>query len=222
MIPLRDTIPPRRFAFFNYALIFVNALFFVFELRLGDRLEPFIMHFGLVPAAWTGAMASARLSLGDRLSQLATSMFLHGSWMHVISNLWCLSIFGKSVEGKMGHLRYLFLYLVSGLASGVFQLATHWGSPIPTVGASGAIAGVMGAYFILFPKARIVTLVPVFFLPWLVEIPAFVFLGFWFLSQLLSGIFSLGASFGQIAWWAHIGGFAAGIYLVRRLGASGR
>jgi membrane associated rhomboid family serine protease len=218
MIPLRDTIPPKRFAFFNYALILVNALFFVFEVRMGRGLEPFILRYGLVPAVWTNAAIARHLSFADKLSQLATCMFLHGSWMHVIGNLWCLSIFGKSLEGRIGHLRYIFLYLVSGLASGALQLLTHWGSPIPTVGASGAIAGVMGAYFVVFPKARIVTLIPIFIFPWLVEIPAFVFLGFWFLTQLYSGIFSLGASIGQIAWWAHIGGFTAGIYLVRRMG----
>jgi membrane associated rhomboid family serine protease len=217
VIPLRDTIQTRRFAYFNYLLILVNTVFFVFEIKLGRKIEPFIMRYGLVPAVWTDPMLVHHMAVFDKWSQLATSMFLHGSWLHVISNLWCLSIFGKTVEDKVGHLQYLFLYLVSGLASGGLQLATHWGSPIPTVGASGAIAGVMGAYFVLFPRARIVTLIPILIFPWLVEIPAVVFLGFWFLSQLVSGLLTIGTDLGQIAWWSHIGGFAAGIFLARKL-----
>jgi len=220
MIPIRDTVPPRSFAFFNYLLIVINAVFFCFELQLGPRLlEPFILRYGLVPAVWTNPVLARDLQMTffDKLSQLATSMFLHGGWMHVVSNLWILSIFGRSVEGKLGHFRYLILYVLAGLASGIFQLLGTWGSAVPTIGASGAIAGVMGAYFLLYPKARIVTLVPIFFLPWIVEIPAFIFLFVWFVSQLFSGVMSLGSPFGQIAWWAHVGGFVAGIYLVRRI-----
>lgn len=220
MIPIRDTIATRSVALFNYCLIAVNVVFFIFELQLGPHaLEKFILRYGLVPAVWTNA-ALARgmhMTFSDKLSQLATSMFLHGGWMHVISNLWILSIFGRSVEDRLGHMRYLFLYLLAGFVSGASQLAVNWGSSVPTIGASGAIAGVMGAYFMLFPRARIVTLVPIFFLPWIIEIPAYVFLIVWFISQLFSGVMSLGTNFGPIAFWAHIGGFLAGIWLVRRI-----
>lgn len=220
MIPIRDTIPPKHFAFFNYALIIANAYFFIQEIRLPPHaLERMILRYGLVPAVWTnvGLARSLHMGLFDKLSQLATSMFLHGGWLHVISNLWVLSIFGRTVEGKLGHLRYLFLYLTCGWISGAFQLAASWGSATPTIGASGAIAGVMGAYFLTFPRARIVTLVPIFFLPWIVEIPAFVFLIVWFAIQLFSGVMSLGAQLEPVAFWAHVGGFLAGAWLVRRI-----
>ena len=213
MIPLRDNIPSRSLPVVNYLLVFLNAAVFLFELTLGRDLEAFIYLYGLVPAVWTHPMPADQLDLLDKLRGLGTSIFLHGGWMHVLSNVWILLIFGDNVEDAFGHLRYLFFYLASGLAAGLLHLLTNWGSPVPTIGASGAIAGVMGAYFILYPHARVVTLVPVFVFLRLVELPAFFFLGLWFLSQLYHGSFSLGPSFGGVAWWAHIGGFVTGVAL---------
>lgn len=203
MFPLRDNVPSRTFHFITYSIIAVNAWAFIQELRMGPQLDGFIAQFGLVPAFW-------------RPSQLVTSMFLHGGWMHVVSNLWVLYIFGGSVEDRLGHLKYLYLYLISGILAGLTQLLTQAGSAVPTIGASGAIAGVMGAYFMMFPGARIATLVPIFIFLQVVDIPAFIYLGLWFFSQVLSGVFE-GHRFGGVAWWAHIGGFLAGIYWVRRL-----
>jgi membrane associated rhomboid family serine protease len=170
--------------------------------------EGLVLEYGLVPA---------RLSWANPASwpTLVTSIFLHGGWFHVISNLWTLFIFGDNVEDRMGHLRFLAFYLASGVVAGLAHVALAPTSTLPTIGASGAIAGVLGAYFVLYPSARVLTLVPLIFIPWLVEIPAFIYLGIWFLSQLSSVLLNLGAAgdFGGIAWWAHIGGFAFGALL---------
>jgi membrane associated rhomboid family serine protease len=186
-------------------------LVFLFESTLGDQaFEQLLYNYALIPA---------NLSPTEPLSLLTllTSMFLHGSWFHLISNVWILYIFGDNVEDRMGSLRYILFYLLAGGAAGIVQVLFIPNSPIPTIGASGAVAGVLGAYFILFPRARVITLVPLFFLPWFMEIPAFFYLGIWFLSQISSGLLSLGAAgdFGGIAWWAHIGGFAFGLLFVR-------
>jgi membrane associated rhomboid family serine protease len=150
---------------------------------------------------------------------MLTSMFLHGSWLHIIGNMWALWIFGDNIEDHLGHFTYLIFYLVCGLAAGVAHILLNVGSNVPTVGASGAIAGVMGAYFVLYPKARVLTIVPliVFFTFW--RLPAWVVLGYWFLIQFLSGAAtSIGESGGGgIAFWAHVGGFVAGIILIKML-----
>jgi len=224
VLPFRDNVPTRAIPFFNYVLVFANVRVFIHELSLTDKqLTAFILRYGLRPSLWAHP-GSPHASLLDKLSPLVTSMFLHGSWMHIISNLWFLLLFGRGVEDRLGHARYLLLYFAGGVASGALQLATHWGSALPTIGASGAIAGVMGAYFLLFPFARITTLVPVFILPLFVDIPALFFLGLWFATQIYSGVYaySLGADFGGIAWWGHIGGFVAGMYLAGRFGGASR
>jgi membrane associated rhomboid family serine protease len=141
-------------------------------------------------------------------------MFLHGGYLHIIGNMWSLYIFGDNVEDRLGHFRYLVFYLLCGLASGISHLAINWHSTLPTIGASGAIAGVMGAYFILYPKAKVLTLVPIFFFIQFIELPAFVFLGIWFLFQFISAA-GTSAQGGGIAWWAHIGGFVFGIIFLR-------
>jgi membrane associated rhomboid family serine protease len=164
-----------------------------------------VQTYGLIPA---------RLALADPAGWLTllTSIFLHGSWLHLVSNLWTLFIFGDNVEDRLGHGRFLGFYLLSGVVAGLAHSLLASGSTLPTIGASGAIAGVLGAYFVLFPSARVLTFVPLLILPWLVEIPAFVYLGIWFLSQISSGLLDLGAAgaFAGIAWWAHIGGFVFG------------
>ncbi len=214
MIPLRDTIPARRFPIVNTALIGLNVLVFLFESVLSpDQLDRFIWLWGLVPADfWHDG------SLGHWLS-LFTSMFMHGGWWHLISNMLALYIFGDNVEDHLGHFRYLLFYLFGGLAASAAHLVASSDSPIPTVGASGAIAAVLGAYLVLFPRARVVTLIPVFYFLRIVEVPALIYLGFWFISQLFNGLFALAAAdvlqSGGVAWWAHIGGFVFGLALVR-------
>jgi membrane associated rhomboid family serine protease len=201
MLPLRDNVPTKRFPGLTYALIAVNAWFFLQELRMGRRLEPFILHWGLVPR---------RL---DPVT-LVTSMFLHGGWMHLISNMWVLKIFGDNIEDKLGPWRFLWFYLFSGIIAGLVQVYASAGSSVPTIGASGAIAGVMGAYFVLYPRARIACLVPIFFF-WIetIQLPAFVFLGVWLWTQVWAGSHAF-AGAGGVAWWAHVGGFAGGIGLL--------
>jgi rhomboid family protein len=210
VFPLRDAIRPRSRPYVTWALILFCLAAFVLSAYVQPTLfEGLVRQYGLVPA---------RLSFVDPASWLTliTSLFLHGGWFHVISNLWTLWIFGDNVEDRMGHLRFLGFYLASGVVAGLSHVAVAPTSTLPTIGASGAIAGVLGAYIVLFPSARVLTLVPLIFIPWLVEIPAFVYLGIWFLSQLSSVLLNLGAAgdFGGIAWWAHIGGFAFGALVV--------
>jgi membrane associated rhomboid family serine protease len=215
MIPLKDTIPSRRFPIVNTALIGLNVLVFLFESILSpEQLEQFIGLCGLVPARfWQGGGL-------DRWWPLFASMFMHAGWWHLISNMLALYIFGDNVEDRLGPLRYLVFYLFGGLAASAAHLVAYRGSAVPTVGASGAIAGVLGAYLLLFPYARIISLVPIFYFVRIVEIPALIYLGFWFISQLFNGFFALAAvgalqSAGGVAWWAHIGGFVFGLAVVR-------
>lgn len=212
MFPLRDTNRAQSFPVVNWLLIISNVLLFLFQLSLvRDDLAVLINVFGVVPARFLTGSILAPISL-------FSSQFLHGGWMHVIANLWTLYIFGDNVEERMGHLRYLIFYLLSGALGGLIQVLSSPTSTLPSIGASGAIAGVLGAYLILFPRARVLTFIPIFFLPWLVEIPAIIYLGVWFVSQFFSGMSALGASsgLGGIAYWAHVGGFASGLILVRR------
>jgi membrane associated rhomboid family serine protease len=210
MIPLRDTVPSSRFPLVTMSLIVVNVLVFLAEINMDAvALERFFQSWGIVPLRFT----HARLQSGGNYFTLLSSMFLHGGWMHIIGNMWSLWIFGDNVEDRMGRGGFLLFYLLSGLAAGAVHVVTNPASRVPTVGASGAIAGVMGAYLLLFPHASVVTMVPIFFFLQVVEIPAVFFLGFWFLSQLFSGTLSLAAAGAQaegVAWWAHIGGFVVG------------
>ncbi|MFQ6102469.1 MAG: rhomboid family intramembrane serine protease [Anaerolineae bacterium] len=215
MIPLRDTISSRRFPIVNTAIIVLNVLVFLFESILTpDQLEQVIRAWGLVPTHfWQGA------GLG-RWLPMFTSVFMHGGWWHLISNMLALYIFGDNVEDRLGHFRYLLFYLLGGLVAGGAQLLAYHSSPLPTVGASGAIAGVLGAYLVLYPHARVVTLVFMFYFMRIVEIPALIYLGFWFISQLFNGLFALAAAAdamqaGGVAWWAHIGGFVFGLAIIR-------
>ena len=211
LFPIRDAVRSRRFPVVNYALIAANVLSFLFVTSLGPSgYERFLGEFGVVPA---------RLSFEQPLAGLTlfSSMFLHGGWFHLLSNMWTLFIFGDNVQDQMGSGRYLGFYLIAGTVAGLAHAVSSPNSTIPTVGASGAIAGVLGAYFILFPRARVTTFIPLFFLPWFVDVPAIVFIGIWFFTQLSQGLLSLGAigDFGGIAWWAHVGGFVVGLLLVR-------
>ena len=209
MFPLRDTVRARSFPIVNWLLLGTNILFFVLVSSGGEaRFEQLTRTYALIPAHLSADPSS--------WATLVSSMFMHGSWFHLLSNMWTLYIFGDNVEDRMGSVRYAVFYLLAGLAAGLVQVYFASSSAIPTVGASGAIAGVLGAYFLLFPNSRVTTLILLFFLPWFVEIPAIFFLGLWFLSQLSSGLMALGAAgaFGGIAWWAHIGGFVFGLAAV--------
>jgi len=156
------------------------------------------------------------VTLAQAFIPLFTSMFLHGGLLHILGNMWFLWIFGGQVEDRLGHFTYLVFYLICGLGSGIAQLAFSWGSKLPGIGASGAIAGVLGAYIVFFPSSRILTLVPLFIIWFTAQIPALVFIGLWFAIQFLSGIGSLGAaSMGGVAWWAHVGGFLLGVLIAQ-------
>lgn len=217
MIPLRDANPSRSVPFVTLALIALNCLVFLYEMALpAAGLERLVFTFGMVPAKVTAFPANPGIGFLDATVPFLTSMFLHAGWLHLLGNMWFLWIFGDNVEDHLGHLRFLLFYLLCGLVAAIVHLVFNLHSTIPTVGASGAIAGVLGAYLLLFPGARILTLVPVFFV-WLMELPAYVILLYWFVLQLLQGTATLGASAagGGVAWWAHVGGFLAGLALVK-------
>ena len=214
MIPIRDTTPSKSVPVVNNTIIGINVVFFLVQLAQGPAQGHFVYLYGLVPAKFTIPQVSAYFSFGQNILSLFTFMFLHGGFMHLIGNMWTLYIFGDNVEDRLGAARYIVFYLLCGLASGMSHLLLNAHSNIPTIGASGAIAGVMGAYFILYPRSRILTLIPIIFIPWFVEIPAFFFLGIWFVLQFLNAAGSSGQA-GGIAWWAHIGGFVFGILFLK-------
>ncbi len=215
MFPLKDDVTAKTFPAVNLWLIIVNVLCFAYELKLGSYLDPFLSVYGFVPARFTALQAEDYFDF-SRFLPVFSSMFLHGGFLHVISNMWMLWIFGDNVEDSMGHFRYLIFYLLCGFVSVFAQSQSAPGSQIPMIGASGAISGVLGAYIILHPRARITTLVPIFFFLTIMKIPAFVFLGLWILLQMLRGYatFLDGGIGGGVAWWAHVGGFASGFILI--------
>jgi len=209
MIPLYDTTRTRAFPLVNLGLILLNALVFFGELQMTtSTLQNFIFTWGLIPANLLTDPAGT-------WKTIFSSMFLHGGWFHIISNMWVLFIFGDNVEARLGKLRYLIFYLLSGVAAVLLQAYVQPTSQAPMIGASGAIAGVLGAYLILFPGSRIASLVPILFILTIVEVPALIFLAFWFITQLYSGLFAMqGGGASGIAWWAHIGGFLFGMLMV--------
>ncbi len=217
MIPLRDNVPSRSLPLINWVLIALNVVIFIHQTTLKPHaLQVFISTYGMVPAHLSLTHISTWIPL-------VTAMFLHGGWFHLISNMWVLFIFGDNIEDRMGHSSYAVFYMLGGIFANLLQAMIIPKSLVPSIGASGAIAAVLGGYFLLFPRARIVSLIPIFIYPWIVEISAFIFLGFWFVSQLYSGFQSLsmpgGANVGGVAWWAHVGGFVFGmatVYLFAR------
>jgi membrane associated rhomboid family serine protease len=223
MIPLRDENPSESTPVVTRLLIVVNLVLFVYELVLGPDLRAFMMEWGFVPRRLTAAwVAGAESVLGPTLT-LVSSMFLHGGWAHVLGNLWYLWIFGDNVEDQLGHARFLGFYLIAGVCSALVHYATNASSALPTVGASGAIAGVLGAYLVAFPRARVITLVPLFPFFQVMALPAALVLGLWFVFQFFSGALSLAwTRAGGVAWWAHIGGFAFGFVAMKVLAARRR
>ena len=215
MIPLRDANPSRTFPIITFALIASNIIVFIIEISQGEYMAGFIFEFGLIPATVVDNCRLTNIGFGTFIPFI-TSMFLHGGWMHLVGNMLFLYIFGDNVEDKFGHFRFFIFYFIAGITAALTQVFMFPDSEIPMVGASGAIAGVLGAYVLMFPGARIITLIPIIFFFDIVELPAFVFLGIWFLMQVFSGVFSLGigSDAGGVAWWAHIGGFTAGAILL--------
>lgn len=220
MFPIRDDQPRYSTPFVNYFIIVLNTLVFVYELSeqmKGRRaLEALVFQFGVVPQHFERALAgSAAYPIPTTLLTILTSMFLHGGWLHIIFNMWFLWIFGDNIEDYLGHFTYLIFYLLCGTAAAVTQIALAPNSTIPTIGASGAIAGVMGAYVLLYPRAKVLTLVVliVFFTFW--WIPAWVFLGYWFLLQFFSASITVHQASGGVAFGAHVGGFLTGLILIK-------
>ncbi|MFP4194774.1 MAG: rhomboid family intramembrane serine protease [Desulfobacterales bacterium] len=217
MIPIRDTIPAKHYPVITHTLIGINVLVFLVQLGHGSQFQEFVFTYGLVPARYTVGEVSVHFTFGQQIFSLFSFMFLHGGFLHLIFNMWSLYIFGDNVEDHLGSLYFLIFFIAAGLVSGLFHFVSNPASTTPVIGASGAIAGVMGAYFILYPHSRVLTLIPIFFIPFFVEIPAFFFLGLWFLLQLLNAAGAQAQQAG-IAWWAHIGGFVFGVFALKMFG----
>src|SRR6478672_1743276 len=218
MIPVRDDQPRFSTPYVTYFLVGLNLVIFLFEASLTPRgFKVLLFQLGMIPANITGLLAGThKMGVAAALLPTLTSMFLHGSWMHVIGNMWFLWIFGDNIEDYLGHFKYLLFYLLSGLGAAFAQVLLTPHSSVPTVGASGAIAGVLGAYFLLYPKAKVLIWFPILFLFYL---PAWVTLGYWFAMQFVSGAATSLASYsdtrGGVAFWAHVGGFLVGIVLIK-------
>ncbi len=213
MIPLRDNACSRAFPAVNVSLIVINFIIFFKEITVSNQaLNQLTFTYGLVPAR-----VMAQLAAGGTLLSLAvpfiTSMFLHANWLHIIGNMLFLWVFGNSIEDRIGHIPYLFFYLLVGVIGSVVYIIASPASQVPIIGASGAIAGIMGAYFISYPRAKVLTLIPLFFFITIVEIPAIWFLLFWFALQMFNG-FTASLTVDSVAWWAHIGGFVAGAAMI--------
>jgi membrane associated rhomboid family serine protease len=214
MFPLKDNIPARNFPYVNIGLIIINTVFFLYQLSYGHEFDRLIFSLGFIPARFLAYQGDKLLNPAGFLP-VFSSMFLHANMIHLISNMWMLWIFGDNVEDCMGHGRYLLFFLLCGVASVFAQTVSNPQSTLPMVGASGAISGVLGAYFLSYPHARILTLVPIVILFYIIELPAYFFLGFWFILQFVQGsVYSMNSqqiAGGGVAWWAHVGGFVAGI-----------
>ncbi len=210
-IPLKDNVPSRSFPVVNILLIVINLVVFFYELSLGRFFDYYILSYGVVPAQF-----AAQGFTGEQMVRLTTAMFLHGGWFHVLSNMLYLWIFGDNVEDRMGHFKYLVFYLVSGYIATLAHIFYTPLSNTPLIGASGAIAGVLGAYLILFPRAKVLTLIFILVFIQIIPVPAVIFLGLWFVLQLLQGAAGLTQQAAPgVAFWAHIGGFVAGMLLVK-------
>lgn len=216
MIPLKNLRPRIHAPSATLALIIANFMVFFYQLTLSPRaLNLFINTHSVVPARVQMALAGSHFTLAQAFVPFFTSMFLHAGWLHIIGNMWFLWLFGPNVEDRLGHLPYLGFYLLCGLGAGTAQTLFSFGSNIPSLGASGAIAGVLGAYIVFYPSSKILTLVTLFFWWFFARLPAVLFIGLWFLVQFLSGVSSLGSmASGGVAWWAHVGGFLLGMLLV--------
>jgi len=218
-IPIGDNVRRSHqvFWFSTFVLIAANVGIFLFiEVPAQRSLNRLVYLFGIIPARYTTARGIATLDLERAVIPIFTSMFLHGGWLHLLGNMLFLFVFGRSIEDRFGHLKFLIIYFISGFCGALLHIFFNAGSRVPSIGASGAIAGVLGAYFVTFPRARIKLLIWLFILVTTVELPAVIVLGYWFLIQFFSGFEMLAiesATAGGVAWWAHVGGFITGIVL---------
>jgi membrane associated rhomboid family serine protease len=214
MIPLKTTVPTRKFPLITLVLIIANIIVFIHEISLQKQLTNFFEATAVIPEHYSHFTTNHI----NAYYPLFYSMFLHGGWFHLISNMWFLWIFATAVEDKLGHFRFLIFYLVAGIMANIFHILFNFHSTVPVIGASGAIAGVLGAYIVLFPYSRVITLIPLFLFFPVVGIPAVFFIGYWFLLQFLNGLATMNISRysgeGGIAWWTHIGGFISGVFLL--------
>ncbi|HON07394.1 MAG TPA: rhomboid family intramembrane serine protease [Verrucomicrobiota bacterium] len=216
MFPLKDDIPARRLPIVTTLIIALNCVVFLIELMAGRRVENIFLMYGLIPARYTIPDISNLFNLQEQVLPFIFSMFIHGGWTHLIGNMWTLWVFGDNVEDKLGSFRFLIFYIIGGVAAAIMHILTNADSPIPTIGASGAVASVMGAYFRFFPGAKIMTMIPPFIFGPFFKIPAILFLGWWFVLQFFNGTLALAENTkiaAGVAWWAHIGGFLFGIFL---------
>ncbi len=215
MIPLRDSTKSQTFPIVNLTIIVLNILIYFLEVSFEPyQLNQIYYAFGLVPAEVMNTIITGS-SLTPVLISFVTAMFIHGGWLHVIGNMLFLWVFGDNVEDRLGHVKYLLFYLVVGAAGSLAHIISNPFSTVPIVGASGAVAGVLGAYIIAFPRSRILALVPIFIIFTLVEIPAVIFIALWFVLQLFNGVASLGGNVNTVAYWAHVGGFVMGVILIK-------
>ncbi len=213
MIPLRDNNPSGTFPIVTVSIIAANIILFVFTYAISHRPASIIETFGMIPRNYTDLSAAREMGIIRLFLSFYGSMFMHDGWLHIISNMWFLWIFGDNIEDRIGHVKYLIFYLLCGTAGGILFIAMNHDSVIPCIGASGAVSGILGAYMLAFPRARILTLVPVFIIIFFTTLPALFVLLAWFVLQILYAYAEDGTAAG-IAWWAHIGGFLCGIVLI--------
>jgi membrane associated rhomboid family serine protease len=222
MFPIRDNIRSLKKPYVTKAIVIIDAIVFLFQLLLPDDASMgLIFKYGFIPKRFTNAIVEGQFSI-ECLYPFATSMFLHGSLVHLVGNLWILWIFGDNVEDRLGHFKFALFYILSGIAAMLCHYLVGPGSSAPAIGASGAIAGVMGAYFVMFPYSKIITFVPIIFIPLFIRVPAVIYLGIWFILQVYSGSLNslMGGAGSGVAWWAHIGGFLCGILLLKPMNKS--
>ncbi len=210
MLPLRDNVPRRRKPIITGIIIAINVIIYLWQSTMDPfQLRVFLYEFGLIPGLFIESTIASSYTI-------LTSIFLHGGLGHLVGNMWILALFGDNVEDRMGHFSFLGFYILSGIIANLIHLLINSGSTIPTIGASGAVAGIMAAYVFLFPLARVVSVIPIFFFPYIISIPAVFFIGIWFLTQLYYGTIGLAlGNAGGVAWWAHIGGFVFGAIFYR-------
>jgi len=220
MIPIRDKNPSGTFPYVTISIIVLNVSVFLYEISLGPNLNIFLMKYGVVPLKVKHFSIDSDVTFINTFFPFISSPFLHGGFIHLIGNMWFLWIFGDNIEDKLGHFKFIIFYVICGITASYVHVIFNSQSNIPCIGASGAIAGVLGAYMVTFPYARIITIVPLFIFIQIIELPAIIVLGFWFVIQFFFGTASMSTSGGGVAWWAHIGGFASGIimfYVIRIL-----
>ena len=216
MIPIKDKNPSQTVPYLNYLLIGINIVVFAYQFSLGSGVEELYAKYALIPARLVGGLTASHPDLRPLIT-VFTSMFLHGGFLHILGNMLYMWVFADNIEDKFGHIRFVIFFFLCGALASALHVVIDPHSPVPTVGASGAISGVLAAYLVMFPRTRVVTIIPIFFFLQIAELPAMAVIGLWFVIQFFNGVLSLGyetAGMGGVAWWAHMGGFLAGLVLV--------